>query len=87
MLLNTIERMADKAGYLTIAIEAHEDKALGALIAPHLRKVLYDLDRLQGARQKVRRGFAVLRGFVGAIRLTMSEVTIGLDIEPEKRRC
>jgi hypothetical protein len=84
VLLNTIERMADEAGYLTIAIEAHEDKALGALIAPHLRKVLYDLDRLQGARQKVRRGFAVLRGFVGALKLTMNDVTIGLDIEPEK---
>jgi hypothetical protein len=84
VLLNGIERMADHGGYLTIAIEAHEDKPLGTLIAPHLRKVLYELDRLEGARQKVRRGLAVLRGFVGALKVTMNDVTIGLDIEPEK---
>lgn len=84
VLLNSIERMAGEASYLTIAVEAHEDKPLGPLLAPHLRKVLYDLDRLQGTRQKVRRALAVLRGFVGALKVTMNDVTIGLDIEPEK---
>jgi len=61
VLLNQMQRMADATGYRTIAIEAHEDKALGALIAPHLRTVLYDLDRIAGAGHKVRRGLAVLR--------------------------
>ena len=85
VLLNSIQRMADGTGYLTIAIEAHEDKPLAALIAPHLRQALYELDRMAGgARQKVRRGLAVLRGFVGALKVTMNDVTIGLDIEPEK---
>src|SRR3954466_9375282 len=32
VLLNEIERMAENEGYRTIAIEAHEDKALGPLI-------------------------------------------------------
>ncbi len=84
VLLNAIERMADGEGFRTIAIEAREDKPLGALIAPHLRTLLYDLDRIAGAGHKVRRGLAVLRGFVGALKLTVSDVTIGLDIEPEK---
>src|SRR6266446_10667029 len=48
VLLNEIERMAKTAGYRTLAIEAHEDKALGPLIAPHLRTLLYDLDRIAG---------------------------------------
>lgn len=84
VLLNELERMAKAEGYRTIAIEAHEDKPLGALIAPHLRTLLYDLDRIAGAGNKVKRGLAVLRSFVGALKLSVNDVTLGLDIEPEK---
>ena len=84
VLLNEIERMAKAAAYRTIAIEAHEDKALGQLIAPHLRSLLYDLDRMTGAGIKVKRGLAVLRSFVGALKFTVGDVTLGLDIDPEK---
>jgi hypothetical protein len=84
VLLNEIERLAIKETYRTIFIEAHEEKRLGALIAPHLRKLLYDLDRIAGAGQKVRRGLAVLRSFVGAIKVTIDDATFGLDLEPEK---
>ena len=65
-------------------IEAHEDKPLGALIAPHLRRVLYELDRIAGAGNKVKRGFAILRSFVGSLKLSVHDISLGLDIEPEK---
>lgn len=84
VLLNEIERMADAQDYRTIAIEAHEDKRLGPVLAPYLRRLLFDLDRLAGAGDKVRRGLAVLRSFVGAIKVTVGDVDIGLDIDPEK---
>lgn len=84
VLLNEIERMAKAAGYRSLAIEAHEDKPLGPLIAPGLRTLLYDLNRLAGAGDKVKRGLAVLRSFVGALKVTVGEVSIGLDIDPEK---
>lgn len=84
VLLNEIKRMAEAAGYHTISIEAHEGKALGPLIAPYLRSLLYDLDRIAGAGDKVKRGLAVLRSFIGALKLTVGEVSIGLDIDPEK---
>ena len=84
VLLNEIERLARTDGYMTIAIEAHEDKSLGALIAPHLRTLLYELNRLAGAMEKAKRALAVLRGFIGAIKVKVDDVTIGLDIEPEK---
>jgi hypothetical protein len=84
VLLNEIERQAKAAGYRTISIEAHEGKALGPLLAPHLRMLLYDLDRIAGAGHKVRRGLAVLRSFVGALKVEVGEVSLGLDIEPEK---
>ncbi|MQM31770.1 MAG: AAA family ATPase [Candidatus Accumulibacter phosphatis] len=84
VLLNEVERMAKAAGYQTILLEAHEQKPLGGLIFPALRRLLYELDRLAGAGDKVKRGLAVLRSFVGGIRLTVGDVALGLDIEPAK---
>src|SRR5262245_17347688 len=84
VLLNELERRASAEKYRTIFIEAHEDKALGLLIAPYLRSLLFDLDRAAGAGDKVKRGLAILRGFIGSIKLSVGDVTIGLDIEPEK---
>lgn len=83
VLLNEIERMAQDTGYRTILVEAHEGKSLPILLAPLLRRLLLDLDRIAGAGDKVRRGLAVLKGFVGAIKIKVGEVDIGLDIEPE----
>ncbi|MGL5095765.1 MAG: AAA family ATPase, partial [Planctomycetia bacterium] len=84
VLLNEIERMAAKNGYRTVFIEAHEDKALGPLLIPYLRKVLFDLDRIAGAGNTVKRAFAVLRSFVGSLKLTVDDVSYGLDVQPEK---
>jgi hypothetical protein len=84
VLLNEIDRMARDAGYRTILVEAHEGKALAVLLAPHLRRLLFDLDRLAGAGDKARRGLGVLKSFVSAIKVKVGEVDIGLDIEPEK---
>lgn len=53
------------------------------MIAPNLRALLYDLNRVAGAGDKVKRGLAVLRSFVGALKVTVGEVTFGLDIDPE----
>lgn len=83
VLLNEIERFAEQVGYRTISIEAHEDKPLGPLIAAHLRSLLYDLDRMAGAGDKVKRGLRVLRSFIGGLKITVGDVTLGLDIDPE----
>ena len=84
VLLNEIKRMADSDGYHTISIEAHEGKAFGPLIALNLRSLLFDLDRIAGAGDKVKRGLAVLRSFIGAIKVTVDDVSFGLDIDPER---
>ena len=85
VLLNEIARLArgHDYDYHNINIEAHEDKPLGLLLAPSLRTMLFELNRLAGAGNKARRGLAVLRSFVGAIKITVNDVTFGLDIEPE----
>lgn len=84
VLLNEMERIAQSDGYRSILVEAPEDKPLAALLAPHLRRLLFDLDRVAGTGDRVRRGLAVLKSFIGAIKVSVGEVEFGLDIEPER---
>ena len=84
VLLNEIKRLAEAIGYRTIFIEASENKPLGALLTPYLKHLLFDLDRIAGMGDKVKRALAVLRSFRGTIKVTGEEVTFGLDIDPEK---
>jgi hypothetical protein len=84
VLLNEIERMAKKDGYYSILLEAHEQKPLGELVFPALRSLLYELDRMAGVSNKVKRGLAVLGNFIGSIKLTVGDVALGMDIEAAK---
>lgn len=83
VLLNEIAYMAGEAGYKVIQLEASENKTLTQLLVPRLRSLLYDLSRMAGAGHAVRRAFAVLKGFLGTVRVSVGEVEVGLDIEPE----
>ena len=84
VLLVEMERIAQQIGYRTIMVEAHEKKHLALLLAPQLRRLLFDLDRLAGAGEKARRGIAVLKSFISSVKVTMGDVEFGLDIEPEQ---
>ena len=83
VLLNEVRRMAQDAGYRTVLLEAHEDKALGPLIAAPLKTVFFELDRMANAGDRVKRGLRVLRSFLGGLKVKMGELEIGLDIDPE----
>jgi hypothetical protein len=82
VLLNEVEKLAQ--GYRTVAIEAHENKLLGLLLAPHLRTLLFDLDRIAGVGDKVKRSWRVFRSFVGGLKVTYEDISVGLDVDPEK---
>ncbi len=43
-----------------------------------------ELERMAGVGDKVKRGLAVLRSFIGALKVTVDDITYGLDIDPEK---
>jgi Cdc6-related protein, AAA superfamily ATPase len=83
VLLTEIARRTRAAGYHTISIEAHTGKNLAALLIPPLRELLYDLNRVAGLSHKAKQALAVLRGFVNALRIKVSEVEFSLDIEPQ----
>lgn len=84
VLLNEVNQLAKELGVERVFIEAHEDKTLAELLAPQLRGLLFSLDRMEGAKEKVRRGLAALRGFIGGIKMGIPEFQVGIDIEPEK---
>jgi len=83
VLLIEIQKKAENLGYKTIFIEAHEDKSLGALLAPYLRTLLYGFNRIADVSNKARRALSVLRGFIGSLKVAYGDISIGLDIEPE----
>jgi len=76
--------MAKANGYQTTLLEAHDEKPLGELIYPALRSLLFELEGVAGAGNKVKRGLAVLRSSVGSIKVTVGDVALGLDIEPAR---
>lgn len=84
VLLNEIERMANRQGYKTLIIEAHENIPLGCLLVPYLRTLLLELDKSKRISHKVQKSLAILRSFANSIKITVSDVTFGLNIDPEK---
>jgi hypothetical protein len=81
VLLNEVEHRAREEGHRTVLIEASEDTKLVAAITPHLRRLLFDLDRIAGRGDKVRRALAVFSSFVGRVSVTIGPIDIG--VEPE----
>jgi AAA ATPase domain len=84
VLLNKVREMAEAQDYSIIMIEAIEGRSLPGLLIPALRQILYQLDAMAGVSNKVKRGLRVLRSFVGAVKVKVADVEIGLDIDPEK---
>jgi hypothetical protein len=82
VLLNEINRMARADGYHSILLEARDEKALGDLLYPALRALLFELDRVANVGDKVKRGLAVLRSFIGSLKLSAGDFS--LDIEPAR---
>ncbi len=83
VLFNEMECMTQARDYRTILVEALEGKPLAVMLIPQLKRLLFELDRLAGAGRKVRRGIAVLKSFISAVRVAVGDVEFGLDIDSE----
>ncbi|GBQ20649.1 hypothetical protein AA0472_0197 [Acetobacter estunensis NRIC 0472] len=85
VILGRVEQLARSAGFLTCFIEAQEDKPLGTQLAPHLRRMLLELDRLGAVTVQVKRGLRVLKSFASGLRIHHPlGFVIELDVEPER---
>ncbi|MEK9284744.1 MULTISPECIES: hypothetical protein [unclassified Bradyrhizobium] len=79
----TVNELADKEGFHTISVEAHEGKTLAELLAPGLRKVLLALSVVEASKEFGRRGLRVFRSFLNAVKVKINDVEVGLTISPE----
>ena len=78
VLLNEIVHMAERQGnVLPVYLEASENRPLGEMLASPLRMALLKLDRMKGAKEKVRRGLAGLRN---TIKVKFGDV--GIELAP-----
>jgi hypothetical protein len=83
VLLREIHKRAETETYTTIQLEAPEDKPLGALLYAPIRSLLFKLDTLEKLNTTVKRALRVLRSFANSLRVTIGDVEVGLDIDPE----
>lgn len=81
VLLNRAREIAEHEFFLTIDVEAHESKSLPDLLVPGIRKILFSLSVVEGAKEKARRGLRVLKGFLSGLKLGYAGFEIGIDAE------
>jgi hypothetical protein len=83
VLLDQMRRDAERSGMHTIRIEAPEGRSLPAMLAPALRLALLQLSNIEAAKNLAIRGLRALAGFVGKLKVTYSDIEVGLDFDPE----
>lgn len=86
VLLNRAREIADEHKFITVFIEAHEEKPLPALLIPPLRKILLKLNAADQVSEVARRGLRVLKSFASNFKAKFSfgEIDVELGILPEE---
>ena len=83
VLLNRICHDAEHRGFITLPLEAPEDRSLPALLAGPLHGALLKMNRLAAAGDAARRALQALAGFVSSVRVDFGDLTQRLDMEKE----
>lgn len=83
VLLDQMKLDADHEGHCTIRAEVPEHRSLPALLAPQLRLAMLRLSRVDKARDMAQKALRALSGFVKALKVTYSDIEVGIDFDPE----
>ena len=85
VLLNKVRESAEEKGFLTIFIEAREDKRLPQILLPHLRKVLLHLDSFRQVTEAAKRALRVLKSFASgaSVKLAAGDFNVELGVAAE----
>jgi hypothetical protein len=86
VLLGEIQHLAEIEGYKVTFVEAHESrqkKTLPELLVPHLRRILFDLNRGETVSEKARRALRVFKSFIGALKIKAGDLEFSIDIDAE----
>jgi hypothetical protein len=84
VLLNKIRLDAEARGFVTLPIEAPEERSLPALLAPALRSALLKLSRTAAAKAGLDGAMRALAGFVRALKVKYQDLEVAIEVEPEK---
>jgi hypothetical protein len=76
VLLNRLHKIAETKGFKTAKIEAPENGALPQLLAPELRRVIFELDLLQAATARMKRALGTFANFIRGFKVTVGDFTI-----------
>lgn len=82
VLLNAIELEAQEQGYKTIFFEVAENQSIGLKLIPALRNLFFELDRIEGNKEMIKRGLMILRNFIGSLKLNYGDFGVTLDPLP-----
>ncbi|PTW58864.1 AAA ATPase-like protein [Breoghania corrubedonensis] len=82
VLLNKIEQIAERHGYLTSFIEAPEDRKLVDLLYPKIHQVLRKLSLIEAAKTATYNALRALRSFAGTFKIKMGDFEVSVDPEP-----
>jgi GTPase SAR1 family protein len=81
VLLNKINDIAEGQNYIATILETPENKSLPELLVPCLRRILYKLDTKEKVNAVVKKGLMILKGFANALKVSVGDIDIGIDIE------
>ena len=82
VLLNEIGSIATSLGYLKLSIEAIESKQFVDILVPGIRSLLMSLSLKDRAGESVKKAIAVFKSFVGGLKVTVGDLSVGVDIPP-----
>ncbi len=83
VLLRKMQQDAADSGLRTIQIEVPEDRSLPALLAPKLRQVLLQLNKIDKAKDAAQRALRAVTGFAKGLKVKYGDIEVGFDLEPE----
>lgn len=86
VLLGEIQHLAEARGYKVSFVEAQESrqkKSLPQLLIPHLRRILFELNRGEHVSEKARKALRVLKSFISACKFKAGEFEFSIDIDAE----
>ena len=84
VLLNRICREAEGRGFVTIPLEAPEERSLPGLLTAPLHAALLKMNRRAAASAATRRALRVLAGFVGAMKVSYHDIAVSMDFAAEQ---
>ena len=83
VLLNRFVEIAERAGYRNAFMEASDGGNFPALLATHIRRLIFELDRLGALSERVKRAMRVFRSFTGRFSLD-GTLSFSIDVDPER---